>query len=151
MANWLEDIEGITLKGQISIPYTWWVGEIGSRFLIGLRDENKFLGNRCKSCSTVYVPPRKNCGRCFKDIDEWVELGSEGVITAHTIVRFQYPLHPIQGPFAYAVIKLDGADVGLVHIIKGKLDKLRNGVRVKALFKKDCTGHILDVDSFQII
>jgi uncharacterized OB-fold protein len=99
----------------------------------------------------VYVPPRKNCGKCFKDIEEWVELGDEGVVTAHTIVRFQYPLQPAKVPFAYAVIKLDGADVGLVHIIRGDLDKLRNGVRVKALFKEDRTGHILDIDSFQII
>lgn len=85
------------------------------------------------------------------DIDEWVDLGDEGVVTAHTIVRFQYPLQPAQPPFAYAVIKLDGADVGLVHLVKENLDKLKNGVRVKALFKEHRTGHILDIDSFQII
>lgn len=151
MADWLEETEALTLKGQIAVPYTWWVGEVGSRFLIALREEGKILGNRCKNCNTVYAPPRKNCGRCFMDIDEWVDLGDEGVVTAHTIVRFQYPLQPAQPPFAYAVIKLDGADVGLVHLVKENLDKLKNGVRVKALFKEHRTGHILDIDSFQII
>lgn len=151
MVAWLKDVEGLTLKGQIAVPYTWWVGEVGSRFLVALRDEKKILGNRCSQCGTVYVPPRKNCGRCFTDIDEWVELGNEGVVTAHTIVRFQYPLQPANPPFAYALIKLDGTDVGFIHMIKENLDNLKNGVRVKALFKEDRTGHILDIDSFQII
>jgi len=151
MEDWIENVEVLTLKGQISLPYIWWAGEVGSRFLIALRDEKKILGNHCMECNTVYVPPRKNCGRCFKEIDRWVELGKEGVVQAHTIVRFQYPIQPTRTPFAYAVIKLDGADVGLVHIIKEELDKLKNGVRVRALFREDRKGHILDIDSFQII
>ena len=151
MAAWLEDVAALTFKGQISVPYTWWVGEVGSRFLIALRDEEKILGTRCKGCNKVYVPPRKNCGKCFVDMDEWVELGREGVVTAHTIVRFEYPLQPVRPPFAYAIIKLDGADVGLVHLIKEDLDALKNGVRVRAVFKEERTGHILDIDSFQIV
>ena len=151
MGNRIESVEALTLKGQIALPYTWWAGEVGSRFLSTLRDEQKILGNRCATCNTVYVPPRKNCGRCFREIDQWVELGNEGVVQAHTIVRFQYPLQPAKTPFAYAVIKLDRADVGLVHIIRDRVDELKNGVRVRALFKEDRKGHILDIDSFQII
>ena len=151
MAAWLEEVEALTFKGQISVPYTWWVGEVGSRFLIALRDEEKILGTRCKGCNKVYVPPRRNCGTCFVDVDEWVELGREGVVTAHTIVRFEYPLQPVNPPFAYAIIKLDGADVGLVHLIKEDLDALKNGVRVRAVFKRERTGHILDIDSFKIV
>ena len=151
MSAWLEDVEALTFKGQISVPYTWWVGEVGSRFLMALRDEEKILGTRCKGCNKVYVPPRKNCGKCFVDMDEWVELGREGVVTAHTIVRFEYPLQPVRPPFAYAIIKLDGADVGLVHLIKEDLDALKNGVRVRAVLKEERTGHILDIDSFKIV
>jgi hypothetical protein len=153
MTDKLDQIEPLTLKGQIALPYTWWVGEVGSRFLISLRDEAKIIGNRCSRCNTVYVPPRKNCGSCFEDIDQYVELGDEGIVTAHTIVRFKYPVQPVDPPFAYALIHLDGADVGLVHIIKDDLDKLKNGVRVRARFKDlhQRTGHILDIDSFQII
>jgi len=95
----------------------------------------------------------KNCGRCFADIDEFVELSNEGTVTAHTIVRFKYPLQPADPPFAYALIRLDGADVELVHIIKNDLDSLKNGVRVRTHFKdqSERTGHILDIDSFRII
>ena len=153
MEKWLDQVEPLTLKGQIAVPYTWWVGETGSRFLIALRDEEKILGNRCDNCSTVYVPPRKNCGRCFVDMGEWVELGNQGIVRAHTIVRFSYPLQPTEVPFAYALIQLDGADVSLAHIVKKDLDRLKNGVRVRARFrdKQERKGHILDIDSFEII
>jgi uncharacterized OB-fold protein len=153
MTTQIEEVECLTLKGQIAVPYNWSVGEVGSRFLTALRDEKKILGNRCEGCGTVYVPPRKNCGRCFKDIgnETWVELSNEGVVTAYTIVRFHYPLQAAQPPFAYALIKIDGADVGLVHIIKENLDVLKNGVRVRALFREERIGHILDIDSFELI
>ena len=151
MPDWLRDVEGLTQKGQIAVPYTWWVGETGSRFLLSIRDDRKLLGNRCSRCNTVFVPPRKNCGRCFVDIDEWVEVGNEGVVIAHTIVRYPFEVHPVDVPFAYAMIKLDGADVGFLHIIKENLDALKNGVRVRARFREERTGHILDIDSFEIL
>jgi len=150
-AAWLEEVEGLTLKGKIGVPYTWWVGEVGSRFLNGLKEEGKILGNRCPRCKKVYVPPRKNCGRCFVDNGEWVELGKTGVVMAHTVVHFEYPLQPAMPPFAYALIRLDGADVELFHMIKKDLERLRNGVRVEAVFAERRTGHILDIDSFRIV
>ena len=151
MTGWLDDTEALTLKGRIAVPYTWWVGETGSRFLIALRDEGKILGNRCASCGTVYVPPRKNCGRCFEDVTEWVELGMEGVVTGHTVVRAAFPMQPAEPPFAYALIRLDGADVDLLHIVRMDLDRLKNGVRVKARFREERTGHILDIEAFEIL
>jgi uncharacterized OB-fold protein len=151
MAEWLKEVEPLTLKGQIAVPYTWWVGDTGSRFLVSLRDNQKILGSRCKACGTVYVPPRKNCGRCFIDMDEWVDVASEGYIEAYTIVHYDNPIQPVKSPFAYALIKLDGADVGFLHLIKKDLDKIKNGLRVKAIFKTERVGHILDIDSFELI
>ena len=151
MAEWLKEVEPLTLKGRIAVPYTWWVGDVGSRFLASLRDEQKILGSRCKACGTVFVPPRKNCGRCFVDIEEWVDVASEGVIEAHTIVHYSYPVQPVKPPFAYALIRLDGADVGFLHLIKKDLDRIENGLRVKAVFKKERTGSILDIDAFELI
>ena len=153
MEKWLEKVEPLTLKGQIAVPYAWWAGEIGSRFLMALRDDEEIWGSRCNSCGTVYVPPRKTCAQCFVDTDEWVKLGNEGIVQSHTIIRFSFPLQPAEVPFAYALIQLEGADVSLVHIIRKDLDKLKAGVRVRACFKKkpERKGHILDIDSFEII
>jgi uncharacterized OB-fold protein len=151
MVDWREKVEPLTLKGQIAVPYTWWAGETGSRFLLALRDNQKITGTKCGTCGKVYVPPRKNCGRCFIDMDEWVDIADEGVIEAYTVVRYAHPVQPVDPPFAYALIKLDGADVGFLHLIKKNLVKLKTGLRVKARFKTERTGHILDIDSFEII
>jgi len=151
MTEWLKEVEPLTLKGQISVPYSWWAGETAGRFLTTLRDRQKILGTKCNECGTVYVPPRKNCGRCFTDMDQWVDISDEGVIQAYTIVHYAHPVQPVKPPFAYALIKLDGADVGFLHVIKRDLDRLGNGLRVKARFKTERTGHILDIDSFELI
>lgn len=153
MTGWLESVEPLTLKGQIAVPYTWWVGETGSRFLNAVRHEEKIYGTRCDTCDAVFVPPRKNCGRCFADLDQWVELRTEGVVTAFTIVRFNHPIHPVKAPFAHALIQLEGASVGLTHLILNDLDKLADGVRVRAKFKEASQrkGHILDIECFEIV
>jgi uncharacterized OB-fold protein len=153
MVEWLEEVEALTLKGKIAVPYTWWVGETGSLFLNKIRTEKKILGSQCPSCGVVFVPPRKNCGRCFVDIDSQVECGNGGVVTAYTIVRKEHPLYPVKTPFALALIRLDGADVAITHLITRNLEKLKNGTRVEAQFKKESerVGHILDIECFRII
>ena len=151
MSDWLKEVEPLTLKGQISVPYTWWAGDTATKFFYALRDQQKIIGNRCAKCGKVFVPPRKNCGHCFVAIDEWVEIADEGVIEAFTIVHYAYAVQPVKPPFAYALIKLDGADVSFLHLIKKDLDKIKNGCRVKARFKADRTAHILDIDSFELI
>ena len=32
MSEWNDNVEPLTLKGQIKVPYNWSVGEVGSRF-----------------------------------------------------------------------------------------------------------------------
>jgi uncharacterized OB-fold protein len=151
MTEWLNSVEPMTLKGQIAVPYTWWAGETGSRFLVSIRDKRQILGTKCKVCGKVFVPPRKNCGRCFVEMETWVEIAEEGVIEAHTIVHYAHPLQPVEPPFAYALIRLDGADVGFLHLMKKDLDKIQNGLRVKAVFREERIGHILDIDSFELL
>jgi len=138
-------------EGQIAVPYTWWVGETGSRFLNALQEKELILANKCPSCGTVYVPPRKNCGKCFVQIEEWLELSGEGAVESFTIVRRCFVMHPFKAPFAYALIRLDGADVSFLHIIKDGIEKIEKGSRVKAVFRKERKGHILDIECFKLV
>jgi hypothetical protein len=151
MADWIKDVEPLIVKGQIRMPYQWSVGEVGSRFLTALRDHGKILANRCAGCRTVYVPPRKTCARCFIDIHDWTEVGPEGTVEALTIVREAHPLQPAEVPFAYVLVKLDGSDVGFLHLVRHGLEQLSRGSRVRAVFRHERTGHILDIDGFEII
>ena len=152
MTDWREDVKPLTLKGQISVPYTWSVGEVGSSFLCAIRDEKKILANKCDSCGTVYVPPRKTCVKCFLelDINDLKAIEGEGAIREFTIVRYDHPTHPVKAPFAYVNVVLKGTDVGFLHIVKDNLDSLKEGEQVAIKFSEKRTGNILDIDSFEI-
>jgi len=152
MSKWLDSVETLVYESRIKVPYTWSVGETGSRFLIELRDRGKIFGNKCPKCDMVYLPPRKNCGRCFSPIHEWVELGKKGTVVTYTVVHYESSIMPMNPPFAYGIIRLDGASTGLVHLL-GEIDlrEIKAGMRVEAVLKEERTGDIMDIKYFRPI
>ena len=150
MSNGMESKEPLVVPGQIVMPYKYYAGTFASRFLSELRDNKRILGVRCPRCQRVYVPPRAICYQCFGNLDQWVELGLAGTVLSHTTVRYKLPVHPAEAPFSYAVIKLDGADSGFVHML-GELEpaKVTTGLRVEAVFKEERVGDILDIKYFR--
>jgi len=152
MGQWAKQVEELVQSGRIKIPYTWSVGEVGSRFFLELRDHKKIFGTRCPACKKVLVPARKVCGRCFRQTNEWVEVSDWGTVQTFTIVRYSSDVQPLKPPFGYAVIRLDGADTGMTHLLFGSdPKKWRMGMRVKAVFKEKRAGNILDIEYFQAI
>lgn len=139
------------VDGKVAIPYNYSAGRAGSRFLIGLRDEKKIRGLSCPKCKKVYVPPRSTCKDCFGLLSEWVDVSDEGTLQTFTVVRQQNDAaQPVKVPFAYGIIKLDGADTGFVHMLGGvNLESIRIGMRVKAVFKTKRTASILDINYFE--
>ena len=50
-------------------------------------------------------------------------------------------LHPFDKPFAWAMVKLDGADVPMVHAVDaGSEDAMSTGMRVKARWADENQG-----------
>ena len=84
-------------------------------------------------------------------MDEWSVLGDEGTVETYTVVRYPFKLQPLEPPFGYALIRLDGADVSFLHLVKGRLEALKKGARVKARFREKREGHILDIECFEIM
>ena len=149
MADWKNQVENLVYSGRIKVPYKWYVGEAGSRFLIALRDNKELWGTKCPQCKKVYVPPVKNCGECFALTDEWVRVKDAGTLESFTVVRYAHDMHPLKAPFAYGLIRLDGADGALLHLI-GDVDPdtLEVGMRVKAVFADQREGTIMDIKHF---
>lgn len=128
---------------------------MGSRFLAELRDHKKFLASRCPSCRRVYVPPRPLCGRCYAKMDEWVEVGPEGVLEAFTILRFPF-IDPETGerrpvPYGYGFVRLDGADTNLQHFLRVGEKPPRIGMRVRPVFAEERRGTLRDILHFEEI
>jgi len=140
-------------SGEAEHVYYWHCGNYISRFLLGLRDKKTILGIKCSGCGRVYVPPREICGRCFKTMDEWVDLGTEGSLYAFTVVKLPYidpnTGKPIKVPRTDIYVKLDGADTCLMHWLdEADENKITVGARVRAIFKQSRRGTIHDIECF---
>ena len=130
--------------------YSTAAGPTRSKFLLTLRDQQKIMGTKCSSCGRAYVPARSTCLKCFKNMDEWVEVSDQGTVETFTVVHQSEPVYAEEIPFAFGVIKLDGADTGLVHRIGGiDLETISVGMRVKAVFEDERKGDIRDIKHFQ--
>ena len=99
----------------------------------------------------VYVPPRQVDERDFTDLTaDWVEVGPEGMVTGFTFVRYPEPYQPLPVPFGLALIRLDGADTSLTHVVRQQdLARLQVGGRVRAAFADKRTASILDIGWFE--
>mgnify|MGYP001068512744 CR=1 FL=1 len=150
MGQEIANKEPIITPGWIIMPYKYSVGTLASKFFIGLRDNKKIIGVKCSKCNLVIVPPRSICSRCFSKLDECVELDSRGTLLTYTVVHYTSPVQPLEPPFAYGVIQLDGADTGFTHILgEVDLENIKIGMRVEAVFNEKRQGNILDIKYFK--
>lgn len=130
--------------------YSYSAGPIRSKFLLYLRNQQKIMGTKCPTCGRVYVPARSTCIKCFENMEEWIEVSDEGILETYTIVYTRRPVYKADSPFAFGIIKLDGADTGLTHRLgEVDLEKIRIGMRVKAVFKEELKGDIRDIKHFK--
>jgi len=139
-----------SIVGKMEIPYHIYAGQLASDFFIGLRDSKKITGTKCSKCNKVYVPPKSVCGHCFSKLDSLVEVGSTGTLLTFTEVSYKEAVQPVDPPFVYGVVKLDGADTGMVHFIgEVKPADIKIGMKVQAVFKDERKGNILDIKYFK--
>jgi hypothetical protein len=153
-----QEEEIVIMPGAWNLPFRHTAGRFASRFFRELRDSQKIYGVRCPQCRRVLLPPRPMCERCFASIDEWVEVGHQGTLEAFTICYVPFLGLP-PPPVGMVVVKLDGADTCLQHILSGvdlsdpdkARDVLKIGMRVEAVWREQRRGEILDIQYFKPI
>ena len=133
----------------LEYPYTRSVGPVIGRFLEGLRD-GKIEGVR-SSAGKVIVPPTGYDPDTGAELDEFVEVGTAGVVTTWSWQPEPRRNNPLDKPFAWALIQLDGADTGFLHAVDaGSPDKISVGTRVKVRWREERVGHINDIECFEL-
>ena len=142
--------DAFVIDGKMALPYQYFAGATGSKFIVALRDEKKILGVRCETCGKTFVPPRQTCERCFADLsDSWVALEPTGEVTGFTVIRYAEPYQPKTPPYVLAMIKLDGSDTPLAHLLDCDDPKdARIGMRVRAVFSDEQKDNILQIAGF---
>jgi uncharacterized OB-fold protein len=129
----------------IEFPYTRTLGPVYSGFLTGLRD-GKLLGIT-SSDGKVLCPPTEWDPWTGDALDPTLtEVGPGGTVETWAWVSSPTPKHPLDAPFAFALVKLDGADVAMMHAVDaGDIGKMSTGMRVTARWKDERIGHIADL------
>ncbi|HWC37810.1 MAG TPA: OB-fold domain-containing protein [Acidimicrobiales bacterium] len=131
----------------LEYPYTRTVGPIIGRFMTGLRD-GRIEGIRAKD-GRVLVPPTEYDPVTGEPLDEFVPVGEAGVVTTWAWVNEPRPPHPLERPFAWGLIRLDGADTAMLHIVDaGDEARMTTGMRVRVQWRDERVGEIQDIACF---
>jgi uncharacterized OB-fold protein len=137
------------LSAAFTLEYTFKrsLGKVLGTFFAGLRDKC-VLGVRTRD-GRVLVPPSEYDPHTAEALDELVPVLDRGVVTSFCWVAEPRPKHPLQRPFAFALIKLDGADTALLHVVDaGVSTNIVTGMRVAARWAEDRVGAITDIACF---
>ncbi|MCW2651900.1 MAG: hypothetical protein JWR32_2876 [Mycobacterium sp.] len=134
---------------KLSFDYTRSVGPTLSRFFTALRDR-RIVGVR-GSDGRVLVPPAEYDPVTYEPLAEIVPVASIGTVQSWTWQSEPLEGQPLQRPFAWALITLDGADTALLHAVDaGSPDAIGTGARVRAHWVDEPQGAITDIAYFEL-
>jgi len=132
---------------KLSFDYTRSVGPTLSAFFTALR-ERRIVGIR-GSDGRVHVPPAEYDPVTYERLTEIVPVASVGTVVSWTWQAAPLEGQPLARPFAWALIKLDGADTALLHAVDaGSPDAIGAGTRVHAHWVDEPAGAITDIAYF---
>lgn len=127
--------------------YTRSVGPTIGKFLTGLR-EQRVVGVRAKD-GRIMVPPAEYDPVTYEPLSDFVDVADTGTVESWSWVHDPLPGQPFDRPFAYALIKLDGADTSLLHAVDVETpEQISTGMRVAARWTEEPTGSIHDIAAF---
>ncbi|MFF2926962.1 Zn-ribbon domain-containing OB-fold protein [Streptomyces celluloflavus] len=131
----------------VEFPFTRSLGPVQSAFLTGLR-ERTVLGVRAGD-GRVIVPPAEYDPVTAEEIRDLVEVGSAGTVTTWAWNPAPRRGQPLATPFAWVLVRLDGADTALLHAldVPGP-ESVRTGLRVRIRWAAERTGAITDIACF---
>ena len=166
----------LTAPHVLEYPYTRSTGDVIGRFFANLK-QRQITAIRTPA-GRVLCPPLEydpQTGASLLDA-EWIDLPDTGTVISWTWIEHPRPNHPVQQPFAFALIQIDGADTAMLHTIvvpttthlsMPTFAELRagapntaesttvarppitTGMRVRAHWREEPTGDITDIEYFE--
>ena len=150
----IETIEGKDYLITNDAMYTFFRRTKGefSPFFLGLRDEKKLLGCKCKQCGLVRVPPfLTHCPDCNFAPTEQIEVEQVGVMNSTPpITYFATSLFQHMAPYGRGRVIFKGTDTALSVILYTTTGILvpgiiKKGTDVKLVFRDNRIGEMTDV------
>jgi uncharacterized OB-fold protein len=132
----------------VEFPFTRSLGPVQSAFLTGLR-ERTVLGVKTTD-GKVMVPPVEYDPVTADELRDLVEVEPTGTVTTWAWNPEPRRGQPLDAPFAWVLVKLDGADTGLLHALDAPgPDAVTTGMRVRVRWAAERTGAITDIACFE--
>lgn len=152
--------EVLTAPLVVEYPFSRTTGPVVGAFFTALR-EGFVVGIRGAD-GRVIVPPVEYDPVTSEALTEIVEVGDAGEVLSWAWVHEPLEGQPLDGPFAWALIRLDGADTAMVHAVDaGDEAAMRTGMRVQVRWRpvlpageegdegvRYREGHICDIECF---
>ncbi|MFD9485157.1 Zn-ribbon domain-containing OB-fold protein [Streptomyces sp. NPDC059991] len=132
----------------VEFPFTRSLGPVQSAFLTGLR-ERTVLGVRTLDGRTL-VPPVEYDPATAEELRDLVEVAATGTVTTWAWNPSPRRGQPLERPFAWVLVRLDGADTALLHALDAPgPDAVRTGMRVRVRWARERSGAITDIACFE--
>ena len=141
-------VETLSAPIELQFDYTRSLGPTLGTFMAGLAAK-RIVGVRT-SDGRVFVPPVE-----FDPVTGAAATDFVGVADTGEVVSWSWAAEPLEGqpldkPFAWALIRLDGADTSLLHAVAvDSPDAMTTGMRVRARWADERAGSIRDIVCFE--
>ena len=133
---------------EIGFDYTRSLGPTLSQFMAALA-ERRILGARGAD-GRVHAPPFEYDPVTSAPPAELTPVGTEGTVTSWSWVPQPLEGQPLAHPFAWSLIRLDGADTAMLHAVDaGSAEAMRTGMRVRVRWAASTAGDIRDIACFE--
>jgi len=133
---------------EIEFDYTRSLGPVLSQFMDALA-ERRILGARGAD-GRVHAPPFEYDPLSASPPGELVPVGPEGTVVSWSWMPEPLAGQPLAEPFAWALIRLDGADTAMLHAVDaGSAAAMRTGLRVRPRWAARPAGSIRDIACFE--
>lgn len=134
----------------LEYTYTRSTGPVVGRFLENLRYE--VLEGVKTADGRVLCPPLEYDEEGESTTREFVRLCPAGTVRSWSWVSAPRSGHPLDRPFAWALIQIDGADNAMVHAVDaGDANRMKTGMRVRLRWSPQKNGTIRDIACFEPI
>jgi uncharacterized OB-fold protein len=134
---------------EIEFDYTRSLGPVLSQFMDALA-ERRILGARGAD-GRVHAPPFEyDPVSAEPPGPDLIEVGPEGTVVSWSWMPEPLAGQPLAEPFAWALIRLDGADTAMLHAVDtGSAAAMRTGLRVRPRWAARPAGSIRDIACFE--
>ncbi len=148
MSHPVAESEPLRAPLEIEFDYTRSLGPVLSQFIAALA-ERRILGARGAD-GRVHAPPFEYDPVSAEPPGELVPVGPEGTVVSWSWMPEPLAGQPLAEPFAWALIRLDGADTAMLHAVDaGSAAAMRTGLRVRPRWAARPAGSIRDIACFE--